>query len=290
MQKKRALVESGGAAKGAFQAGACLHLIGELKRVYDIFCGVSVGGIGATHKSQYKTGEEEECANRQIELWKNLKQKRIYKAHFPFGLLHALWRPSLYNSAPLREFLEEFVDADKIRGSGKALRLGTVSLDTGKYMIYDETAEDIIGACYNSASFPVAFTPTVMDGELQTDGGVRNVTPIGAAIKAGATDIDVIMTSPKEPQYKPMNDPNAISVMMRVVDIMSDEIIRTDIVEAQYVNQLVVAGASDKRVVNINVLRPERSLTDDSLDFSPEKIEVMIETGYELAKKWAAEK
>jgi len=284
MQQKRALVLSGGGSKGAFQAGALKHLLYSLGLYYDIICGVSVGAINAIHIAQYKKGEERKCAEDMLKLWGSFNQKDIYKRWFPFGILHAAWQPALYNSAPLRQFLEEHIDINKIHGSGRELRFGTVSLDTGNYRLYDESSSDLIGACYNSASFPVAFMPTVMDGELQTDGGVRNVTPLGAAINAGATDIDVIMTSPENPKYGPLKDPNVIDVAPRIIDIMSDEIVRCDLVIAELINKLVIAGASDKKVINIRVIRPGAVLIENSLDFAHEKIEEMIKIGYEAAK------
>ena len=46
---RRALVLSGGGAKGSWQVGACKHLIAEKRHWFDVISGVSVGAInGAT--------------------------------------------------------------------------------------------------------------------------------------------------------------------------------------------------------------------------------------------------
>ena len=67
----RALVLSGGAAKGAYQVGALKYLLGELELKYDAVCGTSVGAINAAFLAMFEHGKEKECIESLEKLWKN---------------------------------------------------------------------------------------------------------------------------------------------------------------------------------------------------------------------------
>ena len=67
-----------------------------------------------------------------------------------------------------------------------------------------------------------------INGEMWTDGGIRAVSPLSAAIDAGADAIDMLLLTPAEPH--PRFDPkaSAIEVGLRCLDIMLDEIVDND--------------------------------------------------------------
>lgn len=280
----RALVLSGGGAKGAFQIGALQHLIINLERKYQIYCGVSVGAINSSYLSMYRESRSTIGIWNLKEKWLKLSTSKIYKRWCPFGKLHALWKPSVYNSAPLMDFIRSGLDTDKIKESGNKLRIGAASLTTGEYKIFDETYHDIAGAVLASASFPVMLSPVKLDGQLCTDGGIRDITPLKSAIDAGADSVDVIVTSPNTVVQKFSKDPNAIDLGLRCLDVMTDEIIDNDIKIAQLINELVSCGKSDKKLIEINIIRPSIHL-GDSLDFEQENIRPMMKQGYEDAVK-----
>lgn len=283
----RALVLSGGGSKGAYQVGVLSQWLGEEKIQYDLFAGVSVGAINAVHLVQYPSGKEREAWGDLKALWSDLTTEKVYKRWFPFGMVHGLWQPALYNSKPLRSFIQKHLDRDKVLRSGKSLRMGVVSLHTGEYRLFDETTEDLVGAVLASASYPLFLLPQTVDGnDLYTDGGVRNVTPLKAAIDAGANEIDVIMTQTDPPRYSPLEDsPNALDIGARVLDIMTAEIVDGDLKQALLYNQLVENNATtDKRPVKIRIVRPQEPLNSGgSLTFDPEKIRGMMAQGQQDA-------
>lgn len=282
---KKALVLSGGGSKGAYQAGALKHIVGNCETKYDILCGVSVGAINSAMLGMFKIGEEKEASNYMESIWLDVRTNKIYKRWCPFGRLHALWKPSLYNSKPLQEWIRSVLNVKKIQESDKEIRVGAVSLTTGEYKLFSEKYPDFAGAIIASSSFPGALLPIELDGELWSDGGVKEITPLQAAIDLGAEEIDVIMCSPAINPASFNKDPNAIDVLKRTVDLMSDEIIENDISKALMYNKLCECGkGSGKKVLKINVIRPEFILTDDSLDFSPNKIKYMMNIGYNDAK------
>src|SRR5712664_3334609 len=129
---KRALVLSGGGAKGAYEAGALLQLMGEEKRDYDILCGTSVGAINAAYLAQTPLGSPGAAIDKLLDMWCAVGPEKVYKRWFPFGALSALWKPSVYDSRPLQDWIRSGLSPADIRTSGRKLRVVAVSLKTGE--------------------------------------------------------------------------------------------------------------------------------------------------------------
>lgn len=282
----RALVLSGGGSRGQYHVGAIKCLLGELGTQYDILCGVSVGALVAAFLAQYKHGDEGRAAAELAQLFSSIEDDDIWKRWFPFGKLHGLWRQSFLNSLPLQKLVRGRLSHDAIRHSGKKLRVGAVSLSSGQYMIFDETHVPLADAVLASSSFPAMLAPLRIRGEWWTDGGVRCVTPIQAAIEAGADEIDIVMTTPPNstPEFDP--DPSAVDIAFRSIDVMSDEIVAKDLKVATLYNVLVSAGlAPGKRRVVFRVVRPGGILNADPLKFDPKEAAELQLIGYEDALK-----
>lgn len=280
----RALVLSGGGSKGAYQVGALKYILGEQNVRYDAFCGVSVGAINCAFLSMFKSGEEQQSIEVLYSLWNELDTSKIYKRWFPFGRWHAVWKKSFYDSTPMGDLLRKYIDLDKIRSSDKSVNVGTVSLSSGKYTIFDQTSDHFIDAVIASASFPGMLTPVKFLGQLWTDGGVKEISPIKKAVDLGADVIDVIITSPHTRVKRFIENPTTVDVLKRSLDLSTDKIMANDIEKVELHNKLALAGVTDRRYVKINILRPDYNLTEDLLDFSPVKIKEMMEKGYLDAK------
>jgi len=280
----RALVLSGGGSKGAYQAGALKYIVGELGVVYDAFCGVSVGAINCGFLSMFGYGQEQESAALLADLWSQLDSSKIYKRWFPFGRWHALWNKSFFDSSPLQNLLRNGINLDRIRASGKKVSVGTVSLSSGKYTIFDQASDHFIDAVIASASFPGMLTPVKFLGQLWTDGGVKEISPIKKAVELGADTIDVIITSPHTRVKRFIEEPTTVEILKRSIDLSTDKIMANDIEKIEMHNKLASAGLEDRKFVKINILRPDYNLIEDLLDFRPEKIKEMMEKGYADAK------
>jgi NTE family protein len=280
----RALVLSGGGSKGAYQTGALKYLLGDLEHKYEILCGVSVGAINCSFISQFVLGQEKQCADELCALWAQLSSKSIYKRWFPFGVWHSLWRSSFFDSSPLYKLIYSKISLEKIRASGKQISVGAVSLSSGKYTIFDQSHNNFIDAVIASASFPGMLTPVKIGDQLWIDGGIKEISPIRTAIELGATDIDIIITSPRTRIRKFIEDPNTVDVLKRSIDLSTDKIMSNDIEKVVMYNKLAQAGVSDKKFVKLNIIRPEFNLIEDLLDFAPEKIKEMFEKGYNDAR------
>lgn len=283
----KALVLSGGGSKGAYQVGVLKHILGTASIDYQIFCGVSVGALNAMALAMFPSGQEKEALQKILNIWENVETKDVRKRWFPFGVLHALWKPSLYNSSPLKDLVQKEFNADALKSSGKKLAVGAASLTTGNYQIFFEDNPQIVDCVLASSSFPTMLTPVEINGELWTDGGVRDVTPIKAAIDMGATEIDVIMSSHDVEKMKNIDDdPNTIDVAVRTLEILTDEVIENDIKVANLINELVNAGLRpDKKKISIRLIRPSSPLPGASLDFENKDIAKMIDLGLNDAQK-----
>lgn len=276
----RALVASGGGSKGAWQATSLYHLLYDLETRYDVLCGISVGAIACAFLAQFPVGQEKQAAFELIKMWSKISTRDIYQRWFPFGAWHALWKTSFFDSSHLQRLIRENIKLDKIRASNKQVYVGAVSITSGKYKIFDQTSDDFIEAVIASASFPGFLSAVKIGDELYSDGGVKSVSPIATAIDNGATEIDIVMTSPDVRNKYFIEDPIAIDIIKRSLDLSADKIMSNDIDKMLMYNKLAEAGFSDKKIVRTRVIRPEFNLIDNLLDFDPKKIKKMMDLGY----------
>lgn len=290
---RRALVLSGGGAKGAWQAGVIARLYGQGKS-YDGIFGVSVGAINGLHLAQYKRGQEYRAAKKLHDLWFQLDNSKVkrYRNRL-FGPIAALWSNSIYSTAPLRRFLDEHLDVQALADSGKHFSVGTTNYFDGRSfrslgivsapfgLALEGGKKDVLDAVMASAAFPLMFEPIVRRaGNMEDyiyDGGVVDVTPLKQAITWGADEVDVILCEPSELPTWDCTKRKVPAIGVRTLDIMMHEIIENDLKVCRLYNESVVKGMAifgqrTRRFVNVTVHRPKDHLDIDSLDFDPDKI------------------
>lgn len=280
----KALVLGGGGSKGSYTCGVIKHLLGDLQIYYDAIYGVSVGAINGAFLAQFKKGEEIVAATSMWNMWSKIDQDSVYKSWFLFGKLASLWKMGFYDTSPLKDLIYGSISLDKIRHSGKIISVGAVNISSGKYYSFDEKSNDFLDAVMASASFPGAFSPVEIQGSLWTDGGIKSLSNINAAIQSGATDITIIMTSPEQRIKKFMQHPSIGDIFIRAFDLSTDKILSNDIEKVFMYNKMVEAGIKDKKYIKLNIIRPKNNLIEDMLDFTPSKIKQMMELGYKDAK------
>lgn len=246
---EKALVLSGGGTKGIFQVGALEYLLEERGEHFRIVCGVSSGALNATMVAQGLDYFE-----RLKEIWMHqaetgleiIKERftmtgKVLSAVLPGGILyHRVGEMSgIEDNTRLREIIvENSRDLQKnLKKTGTHLRIGVVSLQTGKYYSLDpcdstlapHTAEIILA----STAIPIAFSPGEFpyDGSEQwIDGGVNQVTPIEDAIGVAETreiplsEVIVICSAPRESEPTARKFKGLIDIAMRVEHILSSEI------------------------------------------------------------------
>ena len=145
-------------------------------------------------------------------------------------------------------------------------------------LFYDNN--NFIDAILASSAFPATLCPVKIDNDLFIDGGMKTLSPIKIAIDMGATEIDVITTSPDVRDKKFIEDPNIIDIVRRAFDVATDKILSNDIELAIMYNKLAEAGLSDKKPVKLRIIKPHYNLLDNVLDFNPDKIKEYARRAY----------
>jgi NTE family protein len=279
----RALVLSGGGSLGSYEIGVLKYLIHDLQLKYDILCGVSVGALNCSYLSMYPKERENEALNNLLNIWETISTDQVYKRWFPFGKLHGLWKDSIYDSKPLIKKVHTALNLAQIRQSGRQIAVGACSLTTGRYTIFTQNDDCFVDAVLASASFPIGLKPIKIHNELYTDGGVKHVTPLKAAIDLGADELDIVINDPSNTDGF-FENKNAITLGLRCVDLMSCQIVESDAKLAELYNKMVIGGISNKRLLKIKIVRPIFGLPFSSLNFDHENMMAMMEIGYNQAK------
>lgn len=203
---KRALVLSGGGARGSYEMGAWKALR-ELGMEFDIVVGTS---IGALNGAAYVQGGYDMAYN----LWQNMSMDAVITGGLNFDYsLEALFNqrdaigPFLkdYISAkgadiePLRKLLEENLDEEKFFASPIDFALTTVAFPS---LVPREIRKRDIAPGYlkkwvlaSASCFP-AFPLCNIDGEDYIDGGYYTNLPIETAFRMGADEVVAVGLAP----------------------------------------------------------------------------------------------
>lgn len=187
----RALVLSGGGAKGAFEVGALWHLIKHRRCDFADISGVSVGALNGAILAQAPRGEDATSSlqnmTRAVEqlrsFWLELRgNDDIYETRFLGTVGFVLFgRKSMYDSTPLAKRLAKAVDPTEIANSGRRFRVGVVSMRDGVYYELSPRSRPpsddcratrnrkYLAAILASASMPALFpTPFIRNVEDMT--------------------------------------------------------------------------------------------------------------------------
>jgi NTE family protein len=309
-----AIVLSGGGAKGAFQVGVLHELVVNRGVSIDIVAGVSTGAIQALATAQDDVPD-------LLQQWLDIRGNKDIFRERPLGIGGGiLGADAIYDAAPLRRLLKNFANEAKLKASGRKLLLGVVNLGTGGFRSIDENVPGIHNWVYASCAMPVFFDPLKIratDGteEQWVDGGVRNVTPLDAALEWNPRGVLVVRTSPK-PQFGAIRTyPNLIKIGLRAVDILQSEVSINDTANATLINDLIAARESQFRTLEnegigggqaarmlrpldaqiaryrfapIRIIEPEEEYSD-TLEFDPTKVRKAIEAGRAaVEREWEA--
>jgi predicted patatin/cPLA2 family phospholipase len=289
----RALVISGGGSKGAYAGGVAEYLIKDRGIQYDLFTGSSTGALLAP----LLAAGEIDHARR---IYTNVTQNDIFSAH-PFIITKkdGIYKSRINHFGIIKMFLkgrktfgESFALRDLIRNTfteehferilqnGKRVVIAvsnfTCNVVEHKYL-RDSTYEEFVDWIWISANFVPFMSLVTIDGQEYADGGFGSFIPIEEAIDAGATEIDVIILTPRNKMIKKLASRNAFSLMLSSLDFMLSQIARDE----KYIGLL----ESMHHQIKIRYFHTPRVLTDNSLCFDPEQMRLWWDEGRAFAQK-----
>ena len=106
----------------------------------------------------------------------------FFKPRFPPAPFQPRGTPeaiSYYDTAPLRQTLENLVDFDRINSASVRLSIGAVNVRTGNFEYFDSTRQKLDARhIMASGALPPGFAPVEIDGEHYWDGGLVSNTPL----------------------------------------------------------------------------------------------------------------
>jgi NTE family protein len=277
---KRALILSGGGARGTFQIGVWKYLL-EIGWIPDLICGTSVGAINAVAMGSGMS------LDRLIQVWQAYHNARLYRLNVIRFLATALFgRPPapILDTRPLRDALASQLDISALRRSPMEIIVTAVNLLTGRLHCFNQmeiTIEHVLA----SSSVPILFPCQPILGEPYWDGGVMANTPIFPALDRGAEEIVVVLHSPVGHARLPF--PNTL---LKAAELLFEHFLIGSYQAACFAadgsGSLCAPIAGEKKSAHsVLTVAPCRMLGFRSLsNFSPRQAEQLINEGYNNAR------
>ena len=188
---KKALILSGGGARGAFQVGVWKYLC-EINWTPDLICGTSIGAINAAAIGSGMSVE------RLIDIWKTHNRSEIYRLktlNFLRSTLRGKPLQSVLDTTPLRAMLTRYLNVEALRRSPIEIVISTVDVSNGRLHLFDQT-EITVDHLMASSAMPILFPWQPIRGEYYWDGGVMANSPLFIALEKMVEEIIVVLLSP----------------------------------------------------------------------------------------------
>lgn len=218
-----ALVLQGGGALGSYQAGVFSELVRQNVRI-DWVAGISIGAIN----SAIIAGNEPQLACQRLrEFWEMVTSGTVDFAfgnsdywnefnHFAGAAMAAtvgvpgFFRPhmlpsslawpgtpaavSMYDTTPMIETLNRFVDWDRLNTGPMRFSVGAVNVESGNFYYFDTRdphGPQTIDARHIMASgaLPPGFAPVEINGKHYWDGGLVSNTPLAYVLDNQTSDM-----------------------------------------------------------------------------------------------------
>lgn len=285
-RKCRALVLQGGGDKGSYQVGALSEMVRLIPEEihYDVVSGVSAGALNAGGFSQFLPGQEAEAVDFLMDLWKNINSSDVYQ-EWAGGLIDGIfYEPSLFDSNPLYNLLEEKLSKPVVR----KLSLGSVDADRGQFVRFNESLnrKDLLLAAMASAALPALFPYISLNNTNYVDGGVLLGVDVDGAVQrcreivSNDSDIivDVLMCSGDSlPKVKQDGD-KTLQMLGRFLQIHF---------YSSALDHLLHAFEDNPDIFFRYVIMPTKSLASEPLplQFNQEEIQEMINQGIQDANQ-----
>ena len=290
---KRALVISGGGAKGAWAGGVAEYLIREKNYNYIKGVGSSTGSILLPH---LLLGEIDQIKH----IYTHTRTQDIF-SHSPFvitqkdgqfsvKLNHLNILGSFLNQVPtfgdshrlLHKIRKEFTKQqfDRLKSIGKEVLVTVSNLTTQKLEYKSSQKEsyfDFVEWIWGSANYVPFMSILQKNGFEYADGGFASIIPVDVAVDFEDVDVvDVIILSPKENKVILPKSTNAFQTLSKVFDLSMNNGFSKDLMLGQL--------KSSKRQIDVHIYYTPELLTEYPLIFDPETMSKWWEMGFEYAR------
>ncbi|MBE7440737.1 MAG: patatin-like phospholipase family protein [Spirochaetales bacterium] len=292
-KRKRALILSGGGARGAYQVGVWKFLR-ELDWEPDLVCGTSVGAVNATGIGCGLNVDE------LIQLWRAIHRGKIYRISMLRQIYNFFTRRSftaIMDTHPLKNFLLERYNLENLRKSRTEIIVTAVNILNSQLKFFNNKVIDIEHVMA-SAAIPILFPWQYIDGEPYWDGGVMANTPLLPALERGAREIIVVLLSPVGGQRLklPRNRKEAIERVFEQSLVGSYESFMAHLAfeykqrEQQSLMEKLLRKTLTLGDIRIATVAPDRMLGFYSiLNFSHKQADLLIQEGYMDARNQLSE-
>ncbi len=290
---KRALVISGGGAKGAWAGGVAEYLIREKKYDYTFGVGSSTGSILLPHlllneieqiKYIYTHTTTDDIFTLNPFKISKINDDFIVKLNH-FNILKSFIRqqPTFGDSHKLlfklrREISE--VQFDKLNSLGKEIIITVSNLSKQKLEYKSSNKEkylDFIDWIWGSSNYAPFMSILKKNGYEYADGGFATLLPIMAAIDFGDIEaVDVIVLTPKVNEVNLPKSTNAFQILSKIFDISMNHSFNKDLMLGQL--------KSRSRKIDVNMYYTPELLTKYPLVFDPSTMKKWWSMGFEYAK------
>lgn len=242
---KTALVVSGGGSKGAFAVGALRYIHDHVRAVnqFDVYCGTSTGSLIVPLAA---CGELALLENQ----YTTLRQDDLLRLGTIGNLVTGI---SLHDATPLKNKIDSLLTQaryDLLRSAAKPVFVATVCLQTERLVYwatqpqllppteyYDVmpimSATDLRRAMLASSCQPVLMQPIEVRPGAQpvrqyVDGGVRESTPLQAAVDAGVSTIIALSLTPPDPPDEAGELTKALPILERTLATLQEDVGASD--------------------------------------------------------------
>jgi NTE family protein len=273
----KALVISGGGAKGAWAGGFVEFLAKEAGMSWDVLIGSSTGSLLVPLiavnawddlKRAYTTSQQQDIfSNCPFILHRTEEGFRAGFNHFRIILQFIQGRKTFGESRSLKQLIQKTFPEktwDILQASDKQV-IATVSNLTHNQIEYkyarDCTYQDFCDWIWMSCNMVPFMSLAIKDGCEYADAGFGNPIPVQEAFNLGATEIDVIVLQPRHRVSTLPAATNAFMLMLKTFNFMQHQLARDDI----------QMGLTESRLTGhrTRLIHTPVELTDNSFIFDP---------------------
>ena len=285
MQKKTALILTGGGARAAYQVGvvkAVNELLGHPSaNPFPIVCGTSAGAINAAALAIHADNFAE-SVGRLVGVWESFRVRDVYRSDWP-GIMRtgARWvaalmlfsrsNPvSLLDNTPLREMLARTMEFGRIAtnidsGAVHAVAVTASGYTSGQSVTFYQGGSGLeqwertqrVGAAtplsvellLASSAIPFIFPAVKFHREFFGDGSMRQMAPISPALHLGADRVLVIGTGRQwqdSPRMRSTLYPSLAQIAGHALNSIFLDSLAVDIERLQRINKTLQCVAPEK--------------------------------------------